>query len=399
MSEDTYKNNQIDYSNTEEGMFDVADYENEDEPKQPEYSESENLAGFVSSDYIDEANTVNDEPSQITPTQKKKTGLMGRLLGKGKNNTEYNNNIINVNTEEANTNTVKQNKTHNRKKVNPDQVRQSLRPFAARGNAIVVTGCGGCGTSTVAYNLANIINQLGFTVLLVDMDTKGKTQSYISRANYESMEPEGANLMSAVNSSTGINKHISIVKNGFHLLTMGLGTDKATVNELLHKDKLSRFANLAKSDTDFIIYDIPFEDATGFLGDITYMTDNLVLVTDASNWGVTKTLLSVCNIGSDDMEAMIFNRAQLVFNRYRNLTKVMGKRVKSCDDITKVMDQKVLELLGDDPGFHFKDFHIAGIINDDPDFENGWFDDVQYSDTKKGQDIFLDLVERIVLKK
>ena len=86
-------------------------------------------------------------------------------------------------------------------------------------------------------------------------------------------------------------------------------------------------------------------------------------------------------------------------HKYRNLYRVLGKKVKTCADITRVMDQKVLELVGDDPGFHFADLHIAGIINDDPDFENGWFEEVQYSDTKKGQDVFLELIEHIVLKK
>ena len=283
--------------------------------------------------------------------------------------------------------------------VNIDKVTESLRPFAVRGNAIVVTGCGGCGTSTVAYSLANVISQLGYEVLLVDMDTEGRTQNYISKDNYESMEPDGANLMSAVNSSTGITTHISMVKQCFRLLTMGLGNDTAPVEELLHKEKIGRFCNLCKSSHNFVIYDIPFHSATGFLSDITYMADNLVLVTDASNWGVTKTMLQVTNIASDEMLDTIFSRAQLVFNKYRNLNKVLGKKVKTAVDITKVMDQKVLDLTGDDVGFHFEDMHIAGIINDDPNFETGWFDTVQYSDTKKGQEIFIELLERIVLKK
>ena len=283
--------------------------------------------------------------------------------------------------------------------INPDIIKNELKPFAARGNSIVVTGCGGCGTSTVAYNLANIVAQLGYTVLLVDMDTEGRTQSYISKDNYESMEPDGANLLSAVNSSNGINTHVSVVRTGFHLLTMGLGTDSAHVQDILHKEKISRFYNLAKTSHNFIIYDIPFNTATDFLSDIVYMCDNLVLVTDASNWGITKTMLSVCNIDSDDMRDTIFNRAQLVFNKYRNLYRVLGKKVRTCVDITKVMDQKVLELVGEDPGFYFESLHIAGIINDDPDFELGWFEEVQYSDNKKGQNIFLQLIEHIVLKK
>ena len=50
---------------------------------------------------------------------------------------------------------------------------------------------------------------------------------------------------------------------------MGLGTDTAPVSELLHKEKLSRFVNLAKTSHNFVIYDIPFNSATGFLSEIT----------------------------------------------------------------------------------------------------------------------------------
>lgn len=349
------------------------------------------------------ANLHNQAPQQTMQVQKKK-GLRG-LFGKSQNNQAQYQNMANQlnNAQPVQTwqqdNQAMVNSGNGSGTIDINHIKQQLRPFASRGNSIVVTGCGGCGTSTVAYNLANIINQLGYTVLLVDMDTEGRTQSYISKTNYDSMEPDGANLMSAVNSSNGISAQEAIVKQGFHLLTMGLGTDTAPVNELLHKEKISRFVNLAKTSHNFVIYDIPFNSATSFLSEITYMTDNLVLVADASNWGITKLMLNVCNISLDDMQDTIFSRAQLVFNRYRNLTKLLGKKVRTGVDITRVVDMKVQELIGEDPGFHFEDLHIAGIVNDDPDIENGWFDNVQYSDTNKGQAIFLELLEHIVLKK
>lgn len=279
------------------------------------------------------------------------------------------------------------------------KVKDALKPFAARGNSIVVTGCGGCGTSTVAFNLANIICQIGYTVLLVDMDTEGKSQSYISKACYDSMDVDGSNLMSAVNSSTNMNSNATVVKKGFHLLTMGLGTDILPIEEQLHKEKIARFVSVVKTGYNFIIYDVPFKHSVGFLSDITFMCDNLALVVDASNWGVTKTMLEVCNIDSDDMQDTIFHRAQLVFNKYRNLNKLFGLRVKTCDDIVRAMDKKVLDLTGDDVGLQFSRMSIAGILNDDPMYENGWYDDIQYSDTKKGQDTYIDLIESIVLKK
>ena len=394
--------------------FDTSDYTNSDAEQDYQNNMEQNMyqpeeqAGFSADDYSDDVeedpnessmttNGINlDKPVQSVQLQKKK-GLFGKLVGGSTQVPQQQQ--VQPNNVAKNKQSAMMNNLMGMSKLSPDTVRNALKPFAARGNSIVVTGCGGCGTSTIAYSLASMVAQLGYTVLLVDMDTEGRTQSYISRDNYESMEPDGANLMSAVNSSNGINTHISVVRQGFHLLTMGLGTDTAPVNELLHKEKISRFVNLAKTSHNFVIYDIPFNVATGFLSDIVYMSDNLVLVTDASNWGITKTMLSVCNIPSEDMQDTVFNRAQIVFNKYRNLYKVLGKKVRTCVDITRVMDQKVLELVGDDPGFHFEDLHIAGIINDDPDFEQGWFDDVQYVDTKKGQQIFLELVEHIVLKK
>lgn len=371
---------------------------------QQSYDQAAMMAAAAAGTTAAAAANMNQQVPQQTMQVQKKKGIRG-LFGRGQNNqAQYQNMTNQLNTaqpvqswQQDNQAMVNMGKGNN--KVDINYIKQQLRPFASRGNSIVVTGCGGCGTSTVAYNLANIINQLGYTVLLVDMDTEGRTQSYISKTNYDSMEPDGANLMSAVNSSNGISAQESIVKQGFHLLTMGLGTDTAPVSELLHKEKISRFVNLAKTSHNFVIYDIPFNSAIGFLSEITYMTDNLVLVADASNWGITKLMLNVCNISLDDMQDTIFSRAQLVFNRYRNLTKLLGKKVRTGVDITKVVDMKVQELIGEDPGFHFEDLHIAGIINDDPDIENGWFDNVQYSDTPKGQAIFIELLEHIVLKK
>lgn len=280
-----------------------------------------------------------------------------------------------------------------------DKIRATIAAFASRGNSIVVTGCGGCGTSTVAYNLANTIANIGYTVLLVDMDTKGRTQSYISRDNYNSMDTDGANLMAALNSSSGINAHVAIVREGFRLLSMGMGGDPVELDQILQKPRLLRFINLAKNSHNFVIYDIPMKDAVGCAGDVTFMADNLAIVIDSSNWGVAKTMLSICNIESDDMQDTVFSKGQLVYNRYRGFKNMLGTRVRSALDVSKAMDSKVSELVGVDTGFYFSEMHIAGIINHDEEFESGWFNRRQYSDNPEGQKVFLDLLINILLKR
>ena len=282
--------------------------------------------------------------------------------------------------------------------INTAELRSLFDAFAHRGESILVTGCGGCGTSTVALNLANTICNMGYTVLLVDLDTQNKTQSYISKDNYDSLDPDSAGLMAAINSTSGINAHTAIVKQGFHLLTMGMASDAAPINKIVQQNKILPFINLAKSTHNFIIYDIPFDSAVGFCKDFIFMADNIVLTIDCSNWGITKTMLNMCNISSEDVSDAIFNRGQLLFNRYRSLNKVMGRRIKTAIDITKVMDYKVKELLGEEPPYYFQSMHICGLLNEDPQMEAGWYEKVQFSDTQMGSKLYIDILRSILLQ-
>ena len=279
------------------------------------------------------------------------------------------------------------------------QLQNELKPFANRGNSIVFTGCGGCGTSILAYSIAKLASVLGFNTLLVDMDTEGRAQDYISRDNYISMNTDGASLMAAINSGASVESNVTKPNPGLSLLTMGIGGDTAPVNDIIHKEKISRFVNAAKSKYHFVIYDIPFKDATSYLSEITYNADNLALVIDASNWGMTKAMINVCNIPSEEMQSTIFNKSQIIFNKYRGMQEFMGKKIRNMQDVLRITDDKVMELVGEDIGCYFSDMSIVGVINEDPNFEMGWFNTKQYVDTQAGQMMFCNLLRNIVLNK
>lgn len=279
------------------------------------------------------------------------------------------------------------------------QLQNELKPFANRGNSIVFTGCGGCGTSILAYSTAKLASVLGFNTLLVDMDTEGRAQDYISRDNYISMNTDGASLMAAINSGASVESNVTKPNPGLSLLTMGIGGDTAPVNDIIHKEKISRFVNAAKSKYHFVIYDIPFKDATSYLSEITYNADNLAFVIDASNWGMTKAMINTCNIPSEEMQSTIFNKSQIIFNKYRGMQEFMGKKIRNMQDVLRLTDDKVMELVGEDIGCYFSDMSIVGVINDDPNFEMGWFNTKQYVDTQAGQMMFCNLLRNIVLNK
>ena len=57
-----------------------------------------------------------------------------------------------------------------------------MESFASRGNGIVVTGCRwDWSKHYIALNMANFIASIGYSVIIVDMDTKHRAQSYMSK--------------------------------------------------------------------------------------------------------------------------------------------------------------------------------------------------------------------------
>lgn len=293
---------------------------------------------------------------------------------------------------------VEQNDTKSNVKID-DSMIETFKVFASRGNSIVVSGFGGSGSSTIAFNLANTICNLGFSVLLVDMDTFSRSQSHISKTNYDSMEPDGVNLLEALKSASNITGYVSVTKPGFRLLSMGIAGDIIPLDNIIEPSKLARFINLAKNNHNFIIYDIPFNSATGVAKDILYSADNIVLSVDCSNWGITKAMLGVYNIEEDDMADLIFSRAQIVLNRVTSLNTLMNKKVSNINDILGIVDDKVVSLLGVDTGYYFKDIGITGLIKEIDELRDNWFTDSVYSDTPEGKELFALLLKEIVLKK
>lgn len=372
-----YTNDYNPTNNQEQPIEDIFDYSHYDKQQN---NNGADVSDEVAAGLMDDQMNQWDNTNNVQPTEINQNDMFGSQNYQNPNNND----------------TPLQTTSNSASNISDKKLKKALEAFAARGNNICVTGCGGCGTSTVAFNLANTLANLGYSVLLVDFDTEGRSQNYISSDCYKSMEHDGANLMAAVNSGQGINTHTAVVKRGLHLLTMGIGGDAAKPEELLNEAKITRFINLAKPSHNFIIYDVPFDSAVGFLADTVYLSDNLVVVTEMSTHGIIKTMLKICNIDSQDMMDTFFSKAQLVFNKYRGFNKLLGKKVKTAKDITKIMDQTVFDLIGEDNGLYFSSMHIAGILDDDPNYELGWFERVQYSDTNKGKEIYKDLIEKII---
>lgn len=281
--------------------------------------------------------------------------------------------------------------------ITTTELAHRIESFASRGNSIVVTGSGGTGVSTIVLNMANFIASLGYSVLIVDMDTMHRTQSYITKQSYNSIEAGDSSLMTTINSGSPAERYAKVVRPGIHLLSMWMGGDCVPVGDIIKREKLPRFINSIKSSYNFAIYDIPFEYATTVLQDVIYTADNIVNVVDCSNYGISKFMLDYCNIASEEMQEALFNRTEIVFNKFRGLDTVMGRKVRKFTDILKILDDKVIDLTSTDSGIYFSNMHIVSKLDYDDRFEEQWFGNKWYSDTPEGRAIFGQLVGDIIL--
>lgn len=281
--------------------------------------------------------------------------------------------------------------------ISVSELAHRMESFASRGNAITVLGNGGTGASSVVINMANFIASMGYSVLIVDADTLHRSQSYITKEAYNAIEAGSSDLMAAINSGAPVERFAKVVRPGVHLLSMWMGGDCVPIEDIIKQEKLTRFINSVKSSFNFTIYDIPFSTGTTFLRDVVYTADNIVNVVDASNWGVSKFMLDCCNIASEEMQETIFNRTEIIFNKFRGIDSIFGRKVKKLSDILRVMDDKVVDLTGVDSGMYFMNMHIVGKIDYDEKFDDQWFSNKWYSDDKHGKEVFSQLVAETVL--
>lgn len=281
--------------------------------------------------------------------------------------------------------------------ITTSELAHRMESFASRGNSIVVTGNGGTGASAVALNMANFIASLGYSVIIVDMDTQHRAQSYITKEAYNAIEAGSSDLMSAINSGSPAERFARIVRPGIHVLSMWIGGDCVPVEDIIKREKLTRFINSVKSKYNFTIYDCPFNSAVGFLQDITFTADNIVNVVDYSSWGITKFMLDCCNISSEEMQETIFNRTEIIMNKAVGNNRILGRNIKKTRDILRILDDRVVDLTGVDSGMYFSNMSIVGEIQYDRNFEEQWYGDKWYSDTVEGKTLFAQLVATTVL--
>lgn len=289
-------------------------------------------------------------------------------------------------------------------RVRDDELVTMMNSYRIRGNCMVITGTGDSGSSTMAANLANVISKMGYTVLLVDMDNIGRTQAYITKEVYStihSTDPSSNSLRLSINNKTGeVSRYATIVREGLNIITTGLAVDFEDLSSIVRDGRmLQNFIYGAKAAYNFVIFDVKFLDATGYLKEVVLNADSLVLNVKPNNKGLIEFMLKMGNIDDIRVREDMFRRSGIVFNMATNNKNVLGYKVKNYTQMLEAIDKITEELTGYTGEQSFGQIKIFNEIPFDPSFDNYIFGKNFYSDSKEGNNLYRNILRSILINR
>ena len=289
----------------------------------------------------------------------------------------------------------------NGNQANDDRARiaELLRAYKSRGNTIVCSGTKESGTSTLVANLANVIAVNGYTVLVVDLDYNGRTQCIINSElfnNIHEADPNMNGLRYALNNKSGdLVGYTMPVKEGYNVLTIGLGVDLQKLEDVVRDPRNIRdFLYTAKGQYDFVIFDCPFEKLIRDFKDIALNIDNIVLDLEPDSKDLIEFMMMLCNVEDVKVRELLFNRAGVIFNKYVKHKYVLGKKNPTPVQMLKAIDEIVYNITGYSQEFY--KMHIINTIPSDERFEDFMFSKKFISDTPEGMNLYLNVLRSIL---
>lgn len=280
--------------------------------------------------------------------------------------------------------------------VGSQSIREKLASTAKSGCNIVVTGCCGCGNSTVAYNLAVVLAKLGFKTLIVDFDTVDRSLSYIGSDSYEALGLESMSLESAINQGVRLGSAIRGVRKGLYAIGLGAAVDAYSFEETVKVENIAKFMSDAKTQFEFVVYDIPLYTSLGKCTTAVSICDRLLLTSGANTSDIMKTITALTNIEDDTLLRMMFTKSTPVFTKMKQGGLILGRKTTSEKDIVKHADAIIQWLAGEDIGVHFSDMNKAVSIKYDEKYDECWYRKPAVSCSKEISNDFLNLISRAI---
>lgn len=276
------------------------------------------------------------------------------------------------------------------------KLKERLEVFKRNGCIITVTGGAGAGKTTVSANIANMLCKMGYSILVVDMDTEGRGQSSITFDNFSTINSSGletsgvrAALASTVD-RTG--RFVNIIRPGFHLLGTGIKVDKISPKECLEAKNVNRLLHQWQNNYNFIIIDIPFDLAVEEFADMVTIANYVIMVEKMSSSGAMNLMIDMMNIQEEDVTDLMFEKAKILFNMEDNCTSILGKKVSSTSQVLNAIDIRLSQLLGHQVPYSFEEMQVIGCMKYSRQADACWFTKKYYTDIAEGNQVFSDIL-------
>lgn len=252
-------------------------------------------------------------------------------------------------------------------------IRTQLDKLSIKRASYVFAGTQSSGTSTLAYNIGRLIARMGFTVLLVGMDTRNKPFSYMTADLFDIVHTNDQSSLSlnlAMNHSVDIANYTNIEDAGFHVLTLGLNQQHRELEKLTTQEKLNKFNGFARQMYNFVIYDMSMDMIQSVGVDIAFSCDDIIYTVESTTDGLIRAMNDFGSIKDEQIRALMFSKSKLVLTKYMDQTLYFGKKIKKEIELLKQLDNIIEELTGDISDYRMSELKIVGIIPFSFDFIN-----------------------------
>lgn len=286
---------------------------------------------------------------------------------------------------------------HKKRSQADKELADLLKPYLKHGGLLVFTGSHGTGKTVVASNIAHLLCKYGYRVCILDLDFKGKGQSYINLDTFRTVHGGFQMKMNSVNvaNSTGTDfaKWTDVVKEGYHVITTTLNSDVDETFKLIHNENMGGLIRLLTKVYTFVIVDVDFQDLVNYYKDFANYADALIAVEESSQHGLTNFMLNMINIEDDEIENTMFNKISLVLNKEDGMKSFFGRKISSTNDLLVALDDTVTALAQEAINYSFTEIPVISILKYSNVYEKFWYTNKYISDTQDGEKIFSELLQ------
>lgn len=229
---------------------------------------------------------------------------------------------------------------------------------------LAFTGDRQSGVSTTIANTATFYAEMGYNVLVIDLDMKRRSQSVIFKNFKDAIDLDtrvAHGLLVCLANPKNLQDVVSVVENNISILSIDTEVEREIkkfankpIEQLYSASNVVNLLSFAKSNYDIVLIDFPFEVMKRIGGALTYVDRVILCIPNTEHH--LNTLLEVeledLLLTNDLIGSTLISKSSILLTKYNQHSKIFNK------EATDVLIERILNDI-DDPMYHLE---VLGII-------------------------------------